>query len=76
MSGAASLREIAASVRGGRRSATEVVQQTLTGIAAHNGAINAFTAVTGSARWARRRRWTPRLRRAAIPARWRARRSR
>ncbi|MGO8835019.1 MAG: AtzE family amidohydrolase [Roseiarcus sp.] len=47
MSGAASLREIAVSVRGGRRSATEVVQQTLTGIAAHNGAINAFTAVIG-----------------------------
>ena len=41
-----SLRELAASVLEGRRTATAVVEQTLAKIKAENGAINAFTAVT------------------------------
>jgi amidase/aspartyl-tRNA(Asn)/glutamyl-tRNA(Gln) amidotransferase subunit A len=40
------VRALAAAVRGGERSALDVVQETLAGIAAHNGAINAFTTVT------------------------------
>jgi 1-carboxybiuret hydrolase len=38
--------EIAAAVRGRKRSAQEVLRETLAGIAAGNGAINAFTALT------------------------------
>ena len=41
-----SLRELAASVRDRRRSATAIAQETLVRIKAENGAINAFTAVT------------------------------
>ena len=41
-----SLRELAASVREGRTSATAVARETLAKIRAENGAINAFTAVT------------------------------
>ena len=41
-----SLHELAASVREGRRSAMAVARETLAKIAAENGAINAFTAVT------------------------------
>ena len=41
-----SLRELAASVREARTSATAVVRETLAKIQAENGAINAFTAVT------------------------------
>jgi len=40
------LRALAASVRGGHRSATEVTREALDRIAAGNGALNAFTAVT------------------------------
>ena len=39
---------LAAAVRSGERGAREVVAETLAGIAARNGAINAFTAVTES----------------------------
>jgi len=46
MSVGASARAVAAAVRAGERSALEVVEETLAGIAAHDGAINAFTAVT------------------------------
>jgi AtzE family amidohydrolase len=46
MSTDASARAVAAAVRGGERSALEVTQETLAGIAARDGAINAFTAVT------------------------------
>ncbi len=38
--------ELASAVRSRRRSATEVVEEALAAIAARNGAINAFTAVT------------------------------
>jgi len=46
MSAGASLRGIAAAVRAGERSALAVAQETLAGITARDGAINAFTAVT------------------------------
>jgi AtzE family amidohydrolase len=46
MSADESLRAFAASVRKGERSATETVEAALTRIAAGDGAINAFTAVT------------------------------
>ena len=42
-----SIRVIAAAVRGGERSALQVVQKALERIVSHNGAINAFTSVTG-----------------------------
>jgi 1-carboxybiuret hydrolase len=45
-------RALAAAVRSGERSAREVVAETLAGIAARNGAINAFTAVTESRAYA------------------------
>ncbi len=41
-----SARELASAVRSRERSATEVVEEALAAIAARNGAINAFTAVT------------------------------
>jgi AtzE family amidohydrolase len=41
------IRAISAAVRGGERSAVQVVQRALERIASHNGAINAFTSVTG-----------------------------
>ena len=43
---------LAAAVRSGERGAREVVAETLAGIAARNGAINAFTAVTESRAYA------------------------
>jgi AtzE family amidohydrolase len=46
MSAAASVSALAAAVRKGERSAAEVVKETLAAIAARDGAINAFTAVT------------------------------
>jgi AtzE family amidohydrolase len=46
MSMATGLRATAAAVRAGKHSAVEVVQETLTRIAARDGAINAFTTVT------------------------------
>jgi amidase/aspartyl-tRNA(Asn)/glutamyl-tRNA(Gln) amidotransferase subunit A len=46
MRAGASVRALAAAVRAGERSARTIAQETLAGIAARDGAINAFTSVT------------------------------
>jgi len=48
MTGAGSAHEIAAAVKSGKATATGVLADTLAGIEAHNGALNAFTAVTAA----------------------------